>query len=166
MKKKVCIIGTLKFGIGHYIAHIYPELSQEYDLNVLTFTHGSPGDILIMDDDVINKNVPKFRQCINPHGLLESTKSINTLFDIFDAEKFDLLNLHISSYTRKSAYIFIPVIEFFKNKGVKIVYTMHDVLPTPEGGKPTAYLQYYYNLADTAIVGNEQEKYNLQNTYF
>ena len=62
--------------------------------------------------------------------------------------------------------VFYKFIEFFKNKGVKIVYTMHDVLPTPEGGKPTAYLQYYYNLADTAIVGNEQEKYNLQNTYF
>lgn len=165
MKPKICIIGTLKFGIGHYIAHLYPELSDQFDLTILTYTHGSPGDELKMDDDLINENVKNYKQCINPHGLAMSTSSLNTLFDIFTQEKFNVLNLHISSYTRKSAYLFIPVIEHFKKQGLKVVYTMHDVLPTPENGKPTQYLEYFYNLADSAIVGNKQEQDNLRNIF-
>jgi glycosyltransferase involved in cell wall biosynthesis len=165
MKKKICQIGTLKFGIGHYLAHLYPELSSDYDLTVVTYTHGSPGDELIMDDEVINKNVKKYIQLINPHGFKNSTDSINSLFNLFSQENFALLNLHISSYTRKSAYIFIPVIEFFKKKGLKVLYTMHDVLPTPEGHDPTIYLHYYYNLADAAIVGNRSEEKIMKETF-
>lgn len=161
MKKKVCQIGFLKFGVGHYISHLYPYLSDEYKIKIITYTHGSPGDKLIVDDPIVTKNIKSYQQIINPHGWRESFQSLKQLFEIFEKEKFDILNLHISTYIRFSSFIFIPVIEHFKKKGLKVVYTMHDVLPFPEKETISEYLKYFYSLADAYIVGNEKEKNNL-----
>ncbi len=161
MKKKICQIGYLKFGVGHYIAHLYPYLSKDYDIQILTYTHGSPGDVLVVDDPIITNNIGKYQQVINPHGWKDSFRSLKRLFEIFDKEKFEILNLQISTYIRFSSFIFIPVIEHFKKSGLKVIYTMHDVLPFPEKETVSEYLKYFYSLADASIVGNEKEKSNI-----
>lgn len=165
MRSHICQIGFLKFGIGHYIAHLYPHLNSNYDIDVITYTHGSPGEPLVMDDPVITNNVKNYHALINPHGFQNSSDSIEKMFDMFVEKQYKLLNLHISSYTRKTSYLFIPVIEHFKRKGLKILYTMHDVLPTPENKKPTPYLQYFYNLSDAAITGNQEEETLLKSIF-
>ncbi|MBI3620102.1 glycosyltransferase [Candidatus Roizmanbacteria bacterium] len=159
--KKVCQVGFLKFGVGHYIAHLYPHLASQFDLTVVSYTHASTGEPLTVNDEIITQNVKKYRQLINPHGWAASYRSANNLFDLFAREKFDVFNLHISTYVRYTSFLFIPLIEYFKKQALRIVYTMHDVLPFPEKEIITPYLTYFYNLADAAIVGNDKERQNL-----
>jgi len=159
--KKVCQIGFLKFGIGDYMAHLYPYLSKEFNLSIITFTHDSLGNKLVVNDRIVSSQIKKYQKIINPHGWKETKSSIVKLFDVFEKEKFDIFNLQVSTYTRHTAHIFIPIIEYFKKKGLKTIYTMHDVLPYPEKETVTEYLKYFYNLSDAAIVGNENEKINL-----
>lgn len=159
------MIGFLKMGIGHYIAHLYPYLKKDYKLSVISYTHGALGDKLIIDDEIIKEYVKNYKLVINPHGFKETFQSTNELFEIFAKESFDVLNLHVSAYTRLTSYIFIPVIEYFKSKRTKILYTIHDVIPFPEGGRVSAYLEYFYRLADAAIVGNKQEMEKLKKLF-
>lgn len=160
------MIGTLKFGIGHYIAHLFPHLSPTYDITVLSYSHGSSGDTFVMDDTLINTYVSNFSLCLNPHGMREAHDSIQALFHTHAENPFDLCNVHISSYTRKSAHILIPFLEHLRRQRIPMVFTFHDVLPNPEGGKITEYLKYFYSLCDHAIVGNGGEERHLKDTLF
>ncbi len=156
-KLKVVTIGFLKLGIGHYLAHLSYYLKPSFYLKTITFTHGIKKDLLEVEYDlIIKKTITNYKQLINPHGIRETFTSTKNVFT--ELQKYDLINIHISSYTRLSSPILIPGLISAKNKGIKIVATIHDVLPFPEGETVSEYLRFYYNLSDAAIVGNEKEK--------
>ncbi len=155
-KPQVLTIGFLKLGIGHYLAHLERYLKKDFYLENITFQHGIKGDPLTIEDLIIRQNVKRYKKLISLKTVKETFKSTSEFFS--HVKKFDLLNLHLSGYTRLASYVFIPGIINFKNSGGKVVYTIHDVLPFPEGETVSEYLKFYYNLSDAAIVGNEKEK--------
>lgn len=167
MKKKLAIFGSLKFGAGDYIAHLYPHLKNLFDVEVLSFSHMKYDDpVGPKDSELVFKNIPNPRLIVRPKDFLTLSESYKKIFDFLEKYKPQVFNLHVAALVRILHYFFYPLVSYLKTKGVEIIYTVHDVLHIGEGNLiSNDILHPFYDLADVAFVGNEMERERLQKIF-
>lgn len=165
-KPKIAMIAMLKGGIGHYIAELSPYLRDDFDLEYISYAYGLPGDKVLFDDLAIKQNLkskPFF--IIKYNTYQETTASLGEVIAVLKEKKIDILNIHIGTIARETAYFLISLVVVCKSMGLKTFYTFHDVEPFEDytGGKEL--LKTFYNLCDFATVGGENEFKKLVENY-
>lgn len=157
-KPKMAIVALLRGGIGHYVAQLTPHLEEYFDLEYISYKYGLPGDIVTLDDPAIAANIkkkPLFAIAYNSYQ--ETVASLGEVSRFIKEEKIDILNFHIGTIARETAYWSISLILAAKRMGVKILFTFHDVEPFEEYGGGRELLKAFYSLCDGGTVGGEDE---------
>src|SRR3989344_7352768 len=164
MKKKLAIFGSLKFGAGDYIAHLYPHLKMLFDVEVLSFSHMKYDDPITPEEsELVFKNIPSPRLLVRPKSFLTLAESYLKVFNFLNTFKPGVFNLQVTAFIRVLHYFFYPLLINLKNGGTKIIFTFHDVLHIGEEEIITnEILSPLYGLADAGIVGNSMEKDRLK----
>lgn len=167
MKKRLAIFGSLKFGTGDYIAHLYPHLAELFDTEVLSFSHMKYDDPVTPESsELVFSTIPSPKLLVQPKSFLTLAESYLKLTNFLTIFKPDIFNLHITAITRVLHYFFYSLLINLKKKQTKIIFTFHDVLHIGEKNIITnELLTPFYNLAETAIVGNEMEKNRLKEIF-
>ena len=129
-KPKIAMIAMYKGGIGHYIAELTPYLSKYFDLEYISYAYGLPGDKVVLDDLAIKKNLQKKPFFgIKYNSYQETTASLGEVIAFLKKKNIDILNIHVGTIARETAYYLIALITTAKKMGLKILYTFHDVDP-------------------------------------
>ena len=164
MKKRLAIFGSLKFGTGDYIAHLYPHLKMLFDIEVLSFSHMKYDDPVTPEEsELVFKNIPSPRLLVRPKSFLTLAESYLKVFNFLNTFKPDVFNLQVTAFIRVLHYFFYPLLINLKEKGTKIIFTFHDVFHIGEKEIITnEILSPFYKLADAGIVGNSMEKDRLK----
>lgn len=165
-KPKVAMLAMFRGGIGHYIAELSLRISDSFDLEFISYKYGLPGDEVTLDDPAISENLPKSpRFIISYNKYTETIESLGKTIDFLKQSNIDVLNVHVGTIVRETAYFVISLVTVAKKMGIKIIYTFHDVEPFEDykGGKEL--LKSLYLLADLATVGGEDELNKLINNY-
>lgn len=165
-KPKIAMIAMLKGGIGHYIAELSPYLRDDFDLEYISYAYGLPGDKVLFDDLAIKQNLkskPFF--IIKYNTYQETTASLGEVIAVLKEKKIDILNIHIGTIARETAYFLISLVVVCKSMGLKIFYTFHDVEPFEVYTGGEELLRTFYNLCDFATVGGENEFKKLVENY-
>jgi len=161
-KPRIAILAMLRGGIGHYIAQLSPHLAEDYDIEYISYKFGLPGDEVTLDDPAIAKHIknkPLFGIAYNSYN--ETTKSIGDVVDFLKKKKIDVLNIHVGTIVRETAYVIISIVSTAKKLGIKILYTFHDVEPFEKYAGGEDFLRTLYQLADGGTVGGEDEREKL-----
>ena len=165
-KPKIAMIAMLKGGIGHYIAELSPYLREDFDLEYISYAYGLPGDKVLFDDLAIKRNLkskPFF--IIKYNTYQETTASLGAVIAVLKENKIDILNIHVGTIARETAYFLISLVAVCKSMGLKIFYTFHDVEPFEVYTGGEELLRTFYNLCDFATVGGENEFKKLVENY-
>lgn len=167
MKKKLAIFGSLKFGTGDYIAHLYPHLKMLFAVEVLSFSHMKYDDPVTPEESaLVFKNVSSPKLLVRPKSFLTLAESYLKVFNFLNAFKPDVFNLQVTAFIRVLHYFFYPLLINLKKRGTKIIFTFHDVLHIGEKEIITnEILSPFYKLADAGIVGNSMEKDRLREIF-
>lgn len=168
MKKKLAIFGSLKFGTGDYIAHLYPHLKNLFDVEVISFSHMKYDDPVIPEEsELVFKNIPSPKLLVRPTTFMTLAESYKKIFDFVKSFQPDVFNLQITALIRVLHYFFYPLINYLKSNKTKIIYTFHDILHIGEKNLVTNELLLpFYQLGDAAIVGNEMEEKRLKELFY
>ena len=167
MKKRLAIFGSLKFGTGDYIAHLYPHLKMLFDIEVLSFSHMKYDDPVTPEEsELVFKNIPSPRLLVRPKSFLTLAESYLKVFNFLNTFKPGVFNLQVTAFIRVLHYFFYPLLINLKEKGTKIIFTFHDVFHIGEKEIITnEILSPFYKLADAGIVGNSMEKDRLKEIF-
>lgn len=167
MKKKLTIFSSLKFGTGDYVAHLYPHLKELLDVDVISFSHMAYDDLVTPEESEL-----VFKNILNPHLLLRPTtfktlaESYVKIDNFLTDNQPEIFNLQITAFIRVLHFFFFPLITGLKKRGVKILFTFHDVLHIGEENLiNNQILTPFYHLSDGAMVGNESEKERLEKIF-
>ena len=101
MKKKLAIFGSLKFGAGDYIAHLYPHLKMLFDVEVLSFSHMKYDDPITPEEsELVFENIPSPRLLVRPKSFFTLAESYLKVFNFLKAYKPDVFNLQVTAFIR------------------------------------------------------------------
>lgn len=159
-KKRLLLFGSPRFGIGDYIAHLYPHLVQFFDVRIASYSH------LALDDEVKPDPNELFFQNVKNYQLLARlTKdqyheaSYEKFIKYIDEVKPEIFNIQVSGIIKKDNHFFYKIIEYLKKKNVYIQFTLHDVeVFDPSDNINKQDMVNFVDLADMIFVGNEREK--------
>ncbi len=165
-KPKVAMLAMYKGGIGHYIAELSSRLTGSVELEFISYKYGLPGDEVKMDDPAIAGNLPKVPAfLISYNKYAETTASLNDVINFLKQNAIDILNVHVGTIVRETAYFIISLVTVAKKLGIKILYTFHDVEPFEEYAGGKELLETLYLLADRGTVGGDIELQKLVDNY-
>lgn len=161
---KAAIFSSLVGGLGHYCSHLTGPLSRHCQLKFITYPQTDISGTVVneLTDSFIKDKIkwPRF-------NLLEnSPSSIVNVNAYLKQKQYQLINVHVGTTVKQKVIYFTSLLLYAKkiNK-LKVIFSLHDVLPFEEDRKLRNILKMFYGLADSFTVGNEQEADKL-NKYF
>lgn len=150
-KPFVAILTSSTGGLSHFCTHLYGPLKEYCHPYYVTYS-----DAVI--DDLVKEYVDKPRQLLKN----QSASSILLTLKFFQEKKIDFINFHIATTARKMFLYYVTLLSQAKLKGIKIIGTIHDVMPFETFYIDPAALELLYSCVDHYIVGNESELNRLQ----
>ncbi|CAN5120917.1 glycosyltransferase [soil metagenome] len=157
---QVAIISSLSGGLGHYCAHLVGPLSKLATLKFITYPQidlsGIP--VKFITDSFVKQHIRRARFDLDE----QNPVSIVQIEEYLKSRDINVINIHIGTTVKRKIEYFTTFFLYIKQfTKIKIVYTMHDVLPFDEDKKLVKMLKVFYSLADSFTVGNEAEKQKL-----
>ncbi|NQV00076.1 MAG: glycosyltransferase [Parcubacteria group bacterium] len=153
MKKKynVAFFTSARGGLAHYSVHLIREIEKLANPYFVTYANTEV-------DDLVKENINDIYQLINENDPSSLLKTIKFLKD----KKIDFINFNIGTTARKSYLFYYALISQAKLMGIKIIGTIHDVVPFETLYINPDALDLLYSSLDYYIVGNEKELDKLQ----
>jgi glycosyltransferase involved in cell wall biosynthesis len=150
-KPNVAIFASAKGGIAHYATHLYEPLGKYANLHYITYS-----DDLV--DDLVKNNVGKVNQTLKA----QSASSILMTLKYLKENKIDFINFHVATTARKLFLYYTALLSAAKLMNIKVIGTIHDVMPFETFYIDPAALELLYSCIDYYLVGNENELGTLQ----
>ena len=138
-------------GLSHYVIHLYGPISKYVKPYYITYS-----DTVV--DDLVQQNVNKVYQLLK-NG---SAFSISNTLRFLQQKKIRYINFHIGTTARKYSLYYTALLSKAHLQGIKIIGTMHDVMPFEASNEDPAALDLLYSCVDHYVVGNEVELSKLQ----
>lgn len=155
MKKlKIAYITSANRGLAHYVVSLDQSLRKYFKTYYITYA-----DALI--DDLVKekfKNIYKLIKSNNPQGIIDT-------LNFLKKNNIKYININIGTTARKNYLLFSILLAQAKLSGIKIIGTLHDVMPFESFYIEPAAIGLLYLNIDYYLVGSESEKDKLQ-TYF
>ncbi|MFH1749884.1 MAG: glycosyltransferase [bacterium] len=150
-KPSLAFFTSAHSGLAHYVTHLYKPISKYVKPYYVTYS-----DTVI--DDLVQRDVDKVYQLLKDG----SSFSISNTLRFLQQKKIDYINFHIGTTARKYSIFYTALLSKAHLQGIKIIGTMHDVMPFESFYEDPAALDLLYSCVDHYIVGSEMELNKLQ----
>lgn len=150
-KHNLAFITSASSGLAHYTTQIFKPIKKYVNPYYITYSGVSV-------DEIVIDNVGKVRQLVKNNDSF----SILMTLKFFKDKKIDIANFHVGTTARKCHLHFIALLSKLKLNGVKIIGTIHDVMPFESFYINPAAIELLYSCIDHYIVGSEEESNKLQ----
>lgn len=150
-KPNLAFLTSAEGGLSHYTAHLFGPASKYFNTYYVTYADTSV-------DDLVLKKVKKVYQLVKK----EDPLSIISTLKFLREKKIDFINFNVATTARKMYFHNVALLSQAKLLGIKIIGTMHDVMPFESFYVDPAALELLYSCIDHYIVGNETEANKLQ----
>lgn len=105
-------------------------------------------------DDMVVKHVSRVEQLVD----FDRPESRDNVFRFIAEHEIRIVNLHVATTAKCQAGYYIPLLERLRANGVRIVMTLHDVLPFATFEVDMDAVRKLQSLADVYLVGNETQR--------
>ena len=160
----VAIISSLTGGLGHYCAHLADPLSKLCDIKFITYPQVDLTGTVTkqITDSFVKRHIKWPRFDIDE----SNSQSILTIRNYIVSHNIKVVNVHIGTTVKRKITYFTTLFNYLRYMNdVKIIFTLHDVMPFDEDKKVMNLLEMFYSLADHFNVGNTLEKSKLMKTF-
>lgn len=152
MKKyNIAFFTSASSGLAHYVTHLYKSMKNYSKPYYVTYN-----DVIV--DSFVRENIKDVYQLIKNNSAFSISSTIKFLKD----KKIDFINIHIGTTARKYYLHYIALICKAKLEGIKVIGTIHDVMPFESFYIDPAAVELMYSIFDHYIVGNQTEADKLQ----
>lgn len=145
-KYNVAFFTSARGGLAHYSLHLIKEFEKYANTYYVTYADDKV-------DDLVKENISNVYQLIkenDPSSLLNIIKFLKN-------KKINYINFNIGTTARKSYLFYFALLQKAKLMGIKIVGTVHDVLPFEALYINPDALELLYLSLDYYILGNKKE---------
>lgn len=149
--QNVAILTSANSGLAHYVLHMFEPLKKYVNPYYVTYSNA-------LLDDLVEQKVKKVYPLIE-NG---SASSILMTKKFFAEKNISVINLHIGTTAKKFFFHYTLLIAQAKLAGIKVIGTMHDVMPFESLNIDPAAIELLYSGIDHYVVGNESEYAKLQ----
>lgn len=150
-KPNMAIFTSANSGLAHYVTHLYDPLKKYVRPFYVTYS-----DAVV--DDLVRNQVGKVYQLLKNADASSVLLTLRFLID----NKIKFINFHVGTTARKMYLYYVALLSQAKLNGIKVIGTLHDVMPFASFYIDTAALELLYSCFDYYIVGNEMEKNKLR----
>lgn len=145
-KPNLAIFTSAHGGLAHYVIHLYKPLEKYANLYYVTYADSAI-------DDLVNSEVHKVYPLLEDIG----AGNILNILKFLKDKKIDFINFNIGTTARKMYLYYVILLSRAKLMGIKVISTIHDVLPFESFYTDPAAMELLYSCSDHYIVGNEAE---------
>lgn len=151
MKKNLAVITSAKGGLAHYSTQLYGPLQKYVNPFYITYA-----DAVV--DDIVHKNINEINPLIRNN---DASSIINTL-NFLKENKIDCIDVNIATTARRYHMHYTALLSKAKLAGIKIIGTIHDVMPFESFYINPAAIELLYSCMDHYIVGSKDEQEKLK----
>lgn len=150
-KPSLAFFTSANSGLAHYVVHLCKPIAKHVKPYYITYA-----DTVI--DDLVQRDVNKVYQLLKN----DSSFSISNTLRFLQQKKIRYINFHIGTTARRYSIYYTALLSKARLQGIKIIGTMHDVMPFESFYEDPAALDLLYSCIDHYVVGSEAELNKLQ----
>ena len=151
-KPNLAFLTSTNFGLAHYVVSLYEPVKKYFNPYYITYMDGNL-------DDLVEEKITHIYRLLTP---TDYDKSLSDTIHFFNTYEIRVINFHVANTAKKCSRYFSSLLYEAKRLGIKIIGTLHDVLPNEETKIDFEDLKRLYAAMDHYIVGSEQEKEKLK----